>query len=148
MQPLSRGLVVGIRWQAAPHFLLRGTARGQCFTPVIAMSAPDPHTFISASAVGEYVYCARAYGLRQVTADAADPAAAARAAQGQAPDWRPGAARWLAQRNHHRTAALAGGVRAHCGYHRRVRTTTWLVVAVVLLIMAAIATSLLPTFTP
>jgi hypothetical protein len=112
------------------------------------MSAPEPHTSISASAVGEYVYCARAYGLRQITADAADPAAAARAAKGQPPDWRPGAACWLARRNRDRAAALAGGVRAHRRYHRRVRATTWLAVAGLLLIVAAIATSLLPFLTP
>jgi hypothetical protein len=105
---------------------------------------PSGRVSISASAVGEYVYCARAHGLRRVAAGAADPALAIRAAQGLSAAWRPAATDVLARRERERAAALAGGVRAHRRLDGRARLGGALGLAGALLIVAALALSLVP----
>jgi len=104
-------------------------------------SAPDG---ISASAVGEYVYCARAYGLRQVIDGVPDPAAALRRVQGLPANWRSAATDQLFDRQHRRAAALAAGTRAHHRVDRRVRTARLLVLVGLLLIVVALTLLLLP----
>src|SRR5262245_13843478 len=94
---------------------------------------------ISASAVGEYVYCARAHGLRRVAEGATDPALALRDAQGLPAHWRPAATARLARRERDRAAALAGGVRAHRRLDYRARLAGALSLAGALLIVAALA---------
>jgi hypothetical protein len=97
---------------------------------------------ISASAVGEYVYCARAYGLSRATAGAADPLAAACVAQGMPPDWRSEAAREFAWRGGRRAARLDAGRRAHHQHERSIRLTVWLALLGLLLILAAVVAGL------
>ena len=108
------------------------------------MTARDPQPSISASAVGEYVYCARAWGLRALTADAPDPAAAARRAQGLPAAWRPGAAGRLASRLRRRDVALRDGTSTHHRHNRRARMSGWLGRAGLLLILAALGLGFLP----
>jgi hypothetical protein len=107
--------------------------------------APDS---ISASAVGEYVYCARAHGLRRAIAGAPDAAAALRRAQGLPPDWRPAATVRLVRREQRRAAALAGGASAHRRAHGQVRAAGSLALAGLLLIAAALVLGLLPLLLP
>lgn len=102
--------------------------------------APDS---MSASAVGEYVYCARAHGLRQAIAGAPDPAAALRRAQGLPPDWRSAATVQLGRRQQRRAAVLASGSRAHHRLHGQVRAASTLALAGLLLIAAALVLGLL-----
>ena len=108
------------------------------------MAARDPQPSVSASAVGEYVYCARAWGLRALTADSPDPAAAARRAQGLPTAWRPGATRRLAGRLGRRDLALRAGTSTHHRHDCRARMSGWLGRAGLLLILVALGLGLLP----
>jgi hypothetical protein len=105
---------------------------------------PSDRGSISASAVGEYVYCARAHGLRRIADGAADPARALRQAQGLPADWRPAATALLARRERGRAAALTAGARAHRRIDGRARLAGALSLAGALLIVVALALSLLP----
>jgi hypothetical protein len=107
-------------------------------------ATPPARPTISASAVGEYVYCARSQALRRVADGADDPARALRHAQGLPADWRPAATARLARREWGRAAALAAGVRAHRRHDGRARFAGALSLAGALLIVAALALSLLP----
>ena len=108
------------------------------------MATRDLQPSISASAVGEYVYCARAWSLRVLTDDTPDPAAAARRAQGLPTAWRPGAASRLASRLRRRNVALRAGTGTHRRHDRRARMSGWLGRAGLLLILAALGLGLLP----
>lgn len=94
--------------------------------------------WLSASAVGEYVYCARAYGLTRVIATADDPAAAALAAQGLSLQAYRGATTALRQRQAAQTRRLNNGANAHGWHGRLVRLTSGLMVAGLGLILLAI----------
>ena len=107
-------------------------------------SSPSTRASISASAVGEYVYCARSHALRRIADGAADPARALRQAQGLPADWRPAATALLARRERGRAAVLADGARAHRRIDGRARLAGALSLAGALLIAVALALSLLP----
>ena len=103
---------------------------------------------INASAIGEFVYCARAYGLRHVTDGAADPAAAARAAQGQPATWRPGARLLLAERWHRHATDRRWGTLAHHRHHRATRASHLLARAGLLVMAAGLVLGLLSVIRP
>jgi hypothetical protein len=103
---------------------------------------------INASAVGEFVYCARAYGLRRVTDGAAAPVAAARAAQGQPATWRPGARLLLAERWQVSDTARRRGTLAHHRHHRAARASQLLARAGLLVMAVALLLGLLTVIRP
>ena len=92
---------------------------------------------ITASAVGEYLYCARAWGLRRAIDDAPDPIAAARAAQGTPLGWRPDRHRWLARQSQ-RATWLERGTLAHAAHDRRARLARGLALVGALCVAAAL----------
>lgn len=98
---------------------------------------------ISASEVGDYLYCARALALRRLADGAADPLAAICRAQGLPPG-NPAAAAWLAERTATRQGALAGGTRAHARGHARARLAVVLLLLGLALLLAAGALALAP----
>jgi hypothetical protein len=101
---------------------------------------------ISASEVGDYVYCARAAGLRRVMASADDPTGAALAAQGMEPLAGPAIAAFNA-RQLHRTRHLTAGRVRHQRHDRQLRLASGLAtIGVSLIIMAVVlsAVELLP----
>jgi hypothetical protein len=106
-----------------------------------------PSDWLSASAVGEYAYCARAYGLRRLTDGAPDLAAAARQAQGLPPTWRPGVDALVGRRRRARAGRLAAGTRAHRRHAAGLESARLLTGLGLLLVLVAAGLLLAPLLT-
>jgi hypothetical protein len=106
------------------------------------MTGREGERWLGASEIGEFVYCARAWGLLAATEDAADPAAAALQAQGQPAGRGRAAAGVFAARRDRRESQRRGGLRAHRRHGRQVRLSRLLAGIGLLLLLLALAATL------